>query len=178
MIRDLIDVTLLNAGKFTIRQERIRARNVLSEVFASQALLASAGFVDLGVEAAQDDSEIWADHDRILQVFENLVGNAMKFTKPGGKIILGAEARPGEVVFYVADTGCGIASDQLPHVFDRFWQAPEGKRGGAGLGLPIVKGIVDAHAGSIWVQSAPGQGSTFFFTIPTPEADAGLRRIV
>jgi signal transduction histidine kinase len=103
-------------------------------------------------------------------VFENLVGNAIKFTKPGGRITLGARAGAGEVLFSVADTGCGIESDQLPRVFDRFWQAPEAKRKGAGLGLPIVKGIVEAHGGRIWVQSSPGQGSTFFFTVPTVEA--------
>jgi signal transduction histidine kinase len=70
------------------------------------------------------------------------------------------------VLFWVADTGAGIAAEDVPHVFDRFWQARRGGRRGAGLGLPIVKGIVEAHGGRIWVESAAGRGSTFFFTMP------------
>ena len=165
LIRDLVDVTLLDAGTFTIKQERTRPDNILSEVLESQALLASSASLELRLDAVPDLSDIWADHDRLLQVFENLIGNAIKFTKPGGEVVLSARAGAGEVLFSVADTGSGIESDQLPRVFDRFWQAPEGKRRGAGLGLPIVKGIVEAHGGRIWVQSTPGQGSTFFFTI-------------
>ena len=110
---------------------------------------------------------MWADRDRLLQVFENLVGNAIKFTKPGGRIALGATVQEGEIIFSVSDTGRGIASTHLPHVFDRFWQAPGTERRGMGFGLAIAKGIVEAHGGRVWVQSMPGQGSTFFFTIPT-----------
>lgn len=82
---------------------------------------------------------------------------------------MGAAPREGEVLFWVADTGRGIAAEDLPHVFDRFWQARKAGRGGAGLGLAIVKGIVDAHCGDIWAESTPGSGSTFFFTIPTAD---------
>jgi signal transduction histidine kinase len=103
----------------------------------------------------------------MLQVFENLVGNAVKFTKPGGSVTLGAVPRAHDVLFWVADTGAGIDEDDLPHVFDRFWQAGHAGRGGAGLGLPIVKGVVEAHGGRAWVESSLGRGSTFFFTIPT-----------
>jgi PAS domain S-box-containing protein len=174
MIRDLVDVTLLEARAFTVKQEGVPTRDVLSEVFDSQTHLASSASLELLLDAAHDLPDIWADHDRLLQVFENLVGNAIKFTRPGGRITLGARAGAGEVLFSVADTGCGIESDQLPRVFDRFWQAPEAKRKGAGLGLPIVKGIVEAHGGRIWVQSSPGQGSTFFFTVPTVEPHAAV----
>jgi signal transduction histidine kinase len=76
------------------------------------------------------------------------------------------------VLYWVADTGAGIAAEDLPHVFDRFWQARKGERRGAGLGLPIVKGIVEAHGGRIWVESAKGHGSTFFFTIPAAVSSA------
>ena len=78
-----------------------------------------------------------------------------------------APPRDAEVLFWVADTGAGIAAEDVPHLFDRFWQARKAGRRGAGLGLPIVKGIVEAHSGRIWVESTPGEGSTFFFTIPT-----------
>jgi signal transduction histidine kinase len=110
--------------------------------------------------------EIWADRDRLLQVVENLIGNAIKFTQPGGRISVGAATRDDDVVFWVADTGGGIASDNLPHVFDRFWQASRTGRAGAGLGLSITKGIVEAHGGHTWVESIAGRGSIFSFTIP------------
>jgi signal transduction histidine kinase len=85
---------------------------------------------------------------------------------------VGAAQRNEDVLFWVADTGAGIAPEDLPHVFDRFWQARKAGRRGAGLGLPIVKGIVDAHGGRVWVKSTPGHGSVFFFTIPkAPGAD-------
>jgi signal transduction histidine kinase len=106
-------------------------------------------------------------------VFENLLGNALKFTAPGGRVTLGAQAGDNEVLFRVTDTGAGIPPEHLPHLFDRFWQARAGERRGAGLGLPIVKGIVEAHGGTIQVESTPGQGTTFLFTIPV--ADAATR---
>ena len=105
---------------------------------------------------------------RILQVFENLLGNALKFTAPGGSVTVGAARQGSHVLFWVDDTGPGIATEDQPYVFDRFWRARPEKRSGAGLGLPIVKGIVEAHGGRIWVQSDPGRGSTFLFTIPQP----------
>jgi signal transduction histidine kinase len=103
----------------------------------------------------------------MLQIFENLIGNAAKFTAPGGRITVGAAPRGPDVLFWVADTGSGIRKEDLPHLFDPFWQSGERDTEGAGLGLPIVKGIVEAHAGRIWVESAVEEGTTFFFTIPT-----------
>jgi signal transduction histidine kinase len=113
-----------------------------------------------------DVPEIWGDWDRLLQVFENLIGNAIKFTRAGGRITAGAAPRDDEIVFWVADTGDGISSEDLPHIFDRFWQASRAGRHGAGLGLSITKAIVEAHGGRIWVESTVGSGSTFSFTIP------------
>jgi PAS domain S-box-containing protein len=167
LIQELVDVTHLEAGTFAIRQERVPTHNVLSAVLDSQAPLASSASLTLRLDAEPDLPDLWADHDRLLQVFENLLGNAVKFTKPGGQITLGAKADADKVLFSVADTGRGIDSNHLPRLFDRFWQArDEDRRRGAGLGLPIAKGIVETHGGSIWVQSSPGQGSTFSFTIP------------
>src|SRR4030095_6874030 len=135
-----------------------------------QTPLASSSSLDLRVEVDPDVPEVWGDRDRLLQVFENLLGKAIKFTKAGGRITVGATSRGDEVVFWVADTGSGIASENLPRVFDRFWQATRTGRHGAGLGLPITKGIVGAHGGRIWVESTAGSGSTFFFTIPRVSA--------
>jgi PAS domain S-box-containing protein len=167
LIRDLVDVTLLDAGTFAIKQERVGTAGVLYRVLESQASLASLTHLGLRLDAEPGLPDLWVDHDRLLQVFENLIGNAIKFTQPGGQIVLGAIADGDKIRFSVTDTGCGIESDHLPRVFDRFWQArDQDKRRGAGLGLPIVKGIVEAHGGCVWVQSVPGKGSTFFFTMP------------
>jgi signal transduction histidine kinase len=130
----------------------------------------SSSSLDLRVEVDPDVTEVWGDRDRLLQVFENLIGNAIKFTKAGGRITAGATSRDDEVVFWVADTGCGIASENLPRVFDRFWQATRAGRQGAGLGLAITRGIVGAHGGRVWAESTVGSGSTFFFTIPRVSA--------
>jgi PAS domain S-box-containing protein len=167
LIQDLIDVTRVEAGRLSLGVSRISAGEVMSETLEAQKPLASAASLELRLDAAPDLPDLKADHDRLLQVFENLIGNAIKFTGPGGHIVVGAKARPGEVLFSVADTGRGIASSHLPHVFNRFWQAPEAIRRGSGLGLPIVKGIVEAHGGRVWVESALEKGSTFFFTIPS-----------
>src|SRR5207237_4009576 len=94
------------------------------------------------------------------------IGNAIKFSPAGGQVTIGAAARDGEVLFWVADGGIGIAAADLPRIFERLWQAEKTGHMGAGLGLPIVKGIVEAHGGHIWVESAAGKGTTVFFTIP------------
>ena len=135
----------------------------------AQRSLASSASLELQLDVEPGLADVWADHDRVLQVFENLIGNAVKFTKPGGRITIGAASHDGEVLFWVEDTGAGISAEEMPHVFDRFWQAPKARRGGAGLGLQIVKGIVEAHGGRIWVESEVGVGTTFYFTLPTAE---------
>src|SRR5690606_39910793 len=112
---------------------------------------------------------VLADRERVLQVFSNLIGNALKFTGEAGRVMVEATAQGAEVRFAVADTGVGIEPDALPHIFDRFWKAKrEGGDGpGIGLGLAICKGIVEAHGGRIWAESEPGNGTTVHFTLPT-----------
>ena len=116
---------------------------------------------------SEDLPPIHADPARIQQVLSNLVGNAIKFTPQGGRITIRAE-RGGadEVRIAVRDTGPGMAVEQLPHIFGRYWQGKRSDRRGIGLGLAIVKGIVEAHGGRIWVESHPGAGSEFIFTLP------------
>jgi signal transduction histidine kinase len=127
----------------------------------------------LRVDAAPDIPPILGDRDRLLQVFENLIGNALKFTDAGGRITVGVAPGESGALFWVADTGRGMTPEELARVFDRFWQASaRSGRLGAGLGLPITKGIVEAHGGRIWVESTPGQGSSFFFSIPLSEPRA------
>jgi signal transduction histidine kinase len=167
LIEDLLDVTRIEAGRLSVEQARLPAGQMLSDAVEAQKALAACAAVELRLEGAPELPELWADRHRLGQVFENLIGNAIKFTEPGGRITVGAAPGDGEALFWVADTGCGVAAEDLPHLFDRFWQARKSDRRSAGLGLPIVKGIVEAHGGRIWVESTPGRGSTFFFTIPT-----------
>jgi signal transduction histidine kinase len=102
----------------------------------------------------------------LLQVFSNLGGNAIKFTPANGRIELCVAVTDGSVEFMVRDTGPGISPEDLPHVFDRFWQAKKTARSGVGLGLAIAKGIVESHRGQIRVVSELGRGSSFVFTVP------------
>jgi signal transduction histidine kinase len=114
------------------------------------------------------------DRDRISQLFSNLIGNALKFTPPDGIVSVTGVAGEHFVSFAVTDSGPGIPIDHLPHLFDRFWQANRATRSGAGLGLSIAKGIVEAHRGTLIAESIAGQGARFTFTIPvwTAESDA------
>jgi PAS domain S-box-containing protein len=173
LIQDLLDVSVIEMGQLPIQRARLAGGELVVEAVEAQKMLASSSSVDLRVDVAKDVGEVWGEHDRLVQVFENLIGNAIKFTTPGGWITVGAASNDQEVVFWVADSGSGIEPSDVPHVFDRFWQATRSDRRGAGLGLPIAKGIVEAHGGHIWVESTLGQGSTFFFSIPRarPTAD-------
>ena len=167
IIRDLLDVTRIDAGRLAIEPARVHTPRVVSESVEAQRQLVASASIELAMDLMDDLPDVWADRDRLLQVFENLIGNAVKFTEPGGRIVVGASAQQQHVLFWVNDTGSGITAANLPRVFERHWQAEDVRGRGAGLGLPIVKGIVEGHGGRIWVESTPGVGSTFFFTIPT-----------
>lgn len=151
LIQDLLDVALLEAGQLKVERERISAADLARDVMEMQAPLASSAGLELQLEVARNVRDVWGDRNRLLQVFENLISNALKFTEKGGCIRIGSTASNNEVEFFVADTGSGIPPEGLPHVFDRFWQADRTDRQGAGLGLPIAKGIVEAHGGRIRV---------------------------
>jgi signal transduction histidine kinase len=166
LIQDLLDVARMEGGRLTIERSPIPVEQVIADAVQTQEPLAASASLELRLDLEPELPELWADRDRLLRVFENLIGNAIKFTEGGGSITVGAAARDDEVLFWVADTGIGLAPDELPHVFERLWQARGAGRHGAGLGLPIVKGLVEAHGGRVWVESTLGAGSTFFFTIP------------
>src|SRR5690606_994281 len=137
----------LDAGALRITRERLPSRALLEEAHETHREAAARLGLRLRVDAPPDLPDLLGDRERLLQVLDNLLGNAEKFTPAGGEIVLGAVPGDFTVRFCVTDTGAGIPRDQLPRLFDRFWQARGGDRRGAGLGLFIVKGLVEAHGG-------------------------------
>ncbi len=166
LILDLLDVTRIEAGQLPLERAAVAVDRVARDVAEAQEPLVNAAGLTLKLDVARELPAITADAHRLLQIFENLIGNAAKFTPPGGEVTLGARRANGEVLCWVGDTGPGIKAEYLPHLFDRFWQARRGEHRGAGLGLPIVKGIVEAHGGRVWVESTGGRGTTVYFTLP------------
>jgi len=165
IIEDLLEVTRLEAGEFRLARQRVSVAGLVATVIELQKDQVESRSIELRADVAESLPEIWADEHRLLQVFENLIGNAAKFTTQG-RITIGVERGEHEVVLRVVDTGAGIAAEHLPRLFDRFWQVRDAGHGSLGLGLAIAKGIVEAHGGRIWVESEVGAGTTFFFTVP------------
>jgi signal transduction histidine kinase len=166
LIGDLLDVVSMETGKLNVLPTEQDATLLLTEIMESFQLIATARNIQMCSEVESGELLASFDHDRILQVLTNLVGNAMKFTKPGGAIWLRLETIEGGIQFTVRDSGCGIASDQIDAIFGRFSQVIPDDRRGLGLGLYIARCIIDAHGGKIWATSEPGKGSAFHFTLP------------
>lgn len=166
LIQDLLDVARIEAGRLLLDRALYSPQKLMDEVLELMTPNAENASIPLIGPAQVALPEVMMDRDRMLQVFSNLIGNALKFTAAGGRVELGMRHRGDEVEFSVSDTGPGIPQEQLSHLFDRFWQASATDRRGAGLGLAIVKGIVEAHGGRLWVESTVGVGTTFHFTVP------------
>ena len=166
LIEDLLDVARIESGNVELARGSADCSELLGEVADILAPLAADKSITLRVLEPQGALTAHCDRERVLQVLSNLAGNAIKFTEDGGTVTLGAHQQAGEVVFRVADTGPGIAPENLSRVFDRFWQAKETRLQGTGLGLAISKGIVSAHGGRIWVESEIGKGANFMFSLP------------
>jgi signal transduction histidine kinase len=166
LIQDLLDIKRIESGRLAVEPRPVPARALLAEAADMLRPLAASNAIALELEGPAELPLVVADPHRVQQVLSNLVGNAIKFTPRGGRVTLGGEPAAREVRLAVADTGPGIPAEQLPHIFGQFWQASRSDRRGIGLGLSIAKGIVEAHAGRIWVESRVGEGSTFYFTLP------------
>jgi PAS domain S-box-containing protein len=166
LIQDLLEIRRVETGSLVVEPRAVPVSALVQEAMEMLSPLAVAASLDLTSDIPPGLPRVLADVDRILQVLSNLVGNAIKFTPPQGSITIGATQEGDEIRFVITDTGAGIAADQLPHVFGRFWQGSRTDRRGIGLGLAIAKGIVEAHRGRIWVESTPGEGSRFYFTLP------------
>ena len=166
LIEDLLDVARVEAGRLNLDRHPQDLVRVISEATVMLEPLITEKSLTLHEDLPDHLPSANVDARRVVQVLENLVSNAVKHTAPGGEIRIRAEPANGEIRISVRDTGCGIPGENLPHLFDRFWQARGARRGGAGLGLAIAKGIVEAHGGRIWVESELGSGSTFGFSLP------------
>jgi len=166
LVHDLLDIGAIERGQLAIRPQPLDPADLILAAIESQQGAAGQASILLAPDISPDLPPIVADEKRMHEVLENLIGNSLKFTGSGGAVTIGASAGDGEVSFWIQDTGAGIDPDELPHVFDRFWQARKTERRGTGLGLTITKAIVEAHGGRIWLDSRPGEGTTARFTIP------------
>jgi signal transduction histidine kinase len=166
LLMDLLDVARIESRSLHMAPERNDVGRLLADVLQSYRPLFATRAVTFTAEVPAPAIFASFDRDRIVQVLSNLIGNAMKFTPPGGTVALRVERRGSEVEFALSDSGLGIHPDALAHVFERFWQIDSETRRGLGLGLYICKNIVEGHGGRIWGESEPGRGATFRFTLP------------
>ena len=173
LIDDLIDVQRLESGRFYVEKDDVRIDEIIAEAVRELGHLASERRIDLVQEVDSSVTPVEADNMRIKQVVVNLLNNAIKFSKDGGKIWLKAKSADGKLLVQVMDQGIGIPKAATHRIFERFYQVDgllTRKAEGTGLGLYIVKQIVEAHGGRVWVESEEGEGSTFYFTLPIKSA--------
>ncbi len=166
LLGDLLDVASIDGGKLAIRTSPGDGAVVLREAVELFKAAAAQNRIALTAESHGDDLHGEFDHDRMIQLLANLITNAIKFTPSGGRVVVRCERISDELRFSITDTGMGIPANMVEAIFERFWQASKGDRRGVGLGLYIARCIVEAHGGKILVDSKPGVGSTFSFTIP------------
>jgi two-component system phosphate regulon sensor histidine kinase PhoR len=167
MAQELLDLSRIESGQVALELSTISPKKLLQSAAERMNMQAERAGLSIRVDGDDDLPELRADESRLEQVLVNLIHNAVKFTRPGGEVVLLGEAEPGVIRFSVKDTGIGIPADDVPRIFERFYRVDRARAGkGTGLGLSIARHIVEAHGGAIWVESIEGQGSTFFFTIP------------
>ena len=171
LTEDLLVTSRLEAGHLALHRLRVDARTVVESVVAQLGQAATRKHIALS--SAVPDREVAAtvDLDRIEQALGNLVANAVKFTPKGGKVRVELEASETHATYRVIDTGPGTRPENRENIFRPFWQGPNAARQGVGLGLSIARGIVEAHGGEISVESSPGHGATFWFTLPLVETE-------
>jgi PAS domain S-box-containing protein len=166
LIRDLLDVNRLDAGKLMISATPVDPSVLLKDCLQTLRPLVEEKGISLELQLETSLPKVMADRERIQQTLSNLVGNAIKFSRAGSRIVVLTRRDAGGVTISVLDNGKGIPAEHMPRVFDRYWQSSRTDRQGAGLGLAIAKGIVDAHGGRIWIESKPDEGTTASFTLP------------
>jgi len=167
----------MHAGKFTLDLEDVAVVAIFRQTIETFRPIAEKSGVYLEAVPPDDEVIVRADPFRVSQIIGNIVGNALKFTPVQGNVTIRADASGNHVAIHVSDNGPGIAPSDMDHLFDDFWQARRNDHRGVGLGLAIAKGLVEAHGGRIWCESAPGRGSTFSFTLPRVMAATQSSRV-
>lgn len=167
LVDDLRALAQAEAGQLRLEKEPLDLADLLRGVATGFELQARSQGQELGLDLPPDLPPIVADPQRVRQVAANLVSNALRHAPDAGQVVISAVALPGEVQVSVADDGPGIAREDLDRVFERFWHGTQRRAQGSGLGLTIARELIRAHEGRIWVESEPGQGSTFYFTLPS-----------
>src|SRR5581483_9964197 len=174
LINVILDLAKIEAGRMELDRSELSLRGVLESGLAFHAGQATRGAIALGLRVEPDDIRVSADERRLRQVVFNLLSNAVKFTPEGGRVDVSARVLDGAVEVAVADTGPGIDPGEQELIFEEFRQARTSSgphRDGTGLGLPLARRLVELHGGRLWVESVPGRGSCFRFTVP--EATVG-----
>jgi signal transduction histidine kinase len=166
IVEELLDIGRIGSGKVRMDLSPLSPQRMVLEGLEPYRSAARDQGVTLGVDVPENLPDVWADPTRIAHVFANLLLNALKYTPPGGSVSISARAEEEVVRFQVSDTGIGIPDRYLPRIFEQFFRVPDqGPGTGAGLGLAIVKEIVEAHGGTVGVESREGEGSTFLFSL-------------
>jgi two-component system phosphate regulon sensor histidine kinase PhoR len=167
LVNELLELSRIEAGRVNFEFQRIHPCDLMIKPYERMLLPAERAGLSMSLECSRDLPLVFADPDRIAQVFINMLHNAIKFTPPGGRISLGSWIHENMVVFMVRDTGEGIPQKDLKRIFERFYKVDRARSGGGtGLGLSICKHMVEAHGGYLWAESEEGRGSSLFFTIP------------
>lgn len=168
LITDLLDMSKIEAGKISLRRETMDLAALIKKIHNGFSRSAAEKQVDMQLALCGDTLPVYADKDKIIQVFNNLLSNALRFTPEKGRIQIGVDQKQDEYLCFVTDTGIGISEKNMKKLFSKFVQigrvdGPGYK--GTGLGLTIAKGLVEKHGGKIWANSIEGQGTTFYFTL-------------
>jgi signal transduction histidine kinase len=166
LIGDLLDMASIQVGRFNVERRSHPVRALIQEAVEPYESSAAEQGISFATEANVGDLHVDCDRERVLQVFSNLLGNAFKFSQRGDRIAVRARPDGREIRFEVTDTGPGIPPAERQHIFEPYWSAERHRKNGTGLGLFIARGVVEAHDGRLWVDSEPGRGTTFFFTLP------------
>jgi two-component system, OmpR family, phosphate regulon sensor histidine kinase PhoR len=167
MVRELLELSRIESGRVPLERRAVSPYELVMASIERMQVQAERAGLNVSVNIPEDIPNVLADAERMEQVLVNLLHNAIKFTGSGGEIKAGAFVQPGRVVFYVRDSGIGMPPEALSRIFERFYKADRARSGGGtGLGLSISRHLVEAHDGRIWAESTPGEGSTFYFSLP------------
>jgi signal transduction histidine kinase len=171
IVDDILDLSRIQAGRVELQLQPVEAGAVLAQAAAAVQPQAQLARAELVVQGPDEPLRLVADSERLQLVLANLLGNALRHTPEGGRISARVSAQGGAARFEVEDSGEGIPPQYRERIFERFFQVPGARRGGVGLGLYLAREIVRAHGGEMGVESEPGKGSTFWFTVPAGLAE-------